>query len=398
MQCFINATHSRTHDYHILGRVYSNMGTLCHLAEEYPLSYDMYERCSEMFLRNRDSLLYYYGLNEMAFIRAEQGDKEKTLFLLDDITRKCSENQVLNAVWGTKAIMYKNVERYDSAIYFANKIKRYEAYKSLYHIIKAQSFSRLGITDSAIAYANLVLSDPLSSYQNKFNALYIISHKDSTLTKDSIRNIASRREDIRYYEYEPNKEKLTKAVQLLEQDLHRKPDMRWLYAVIVTVGVIGLSLFVYIRRKRKQHQLLTQQINELEGLNEAAKQNHERMVQEHNAYTENIEEQIENQCAVLRQSSTFRKDVSWKDFDKMCSVINNQLFFLANKLKQLDVLSEKEIRLCILIVIDFSYKEIAEILPYSLSGLGKFKYSTAKKLSSDTKNMRRMLIKIAIGE
>ena len=70
MQCFINATHSRTHDYHILGRVYSNMGTLCHLAEEYPLSYDMYERCSEMFLRNGDSLLYYYGLNEMAFIRA----------------------------------------------------------------------------------------------------------------------------------------------------------------------------------------------------------------------------------------------------------------------------------------------------------------------------------------
>ena len=29
MQCFINATHTRTRDYHILGRVYSNMGSIC---------------------------------------------------------------------------------------------------------------------------------------------------------------------------------------------------------------------------------------------------------------------------------------------------------------------------------------------------------------------------------
>ena len=39
MRCFINATHSRTHDYHILGRVYSNMGDLCHLAGDFQLSY-----------------------------------------------------------------------------------------------------------------------------------------------------------------------------------------------------------------------------------------------------------------------------------------------------------------------------------------------------------------------
>ena len=44
MQCFINATHSRTRDYPILGRVYSNMGDICHIAGEYSLSYDMFER------------------------------------------------------------------------------------------------------------------------------------------------------------------------------------------------------------------------------------------------------------------------------------------------------------------------------------------------------------------
>ena len=85
MQCFINATHSRTRDYHILGRVYSNMGSICHLANEFPLAYDMYEHSAEMFLQNGDSLLYYYDLNNMAFELAEQGKKEECLKILHDI-------------------------------------------------------------------------------------------------------------------------------------------------------------------------------------------------------------------------------------------------------------------------------------------------------------------------
>ena len=42
MQVFIDATHSNTRDYHILGRIYSNMGSICHLAGDFSLSYDMY--------------------------------------------------------------------------------------------------------------------------------------------------------------------------------------------------------------------------------------------------------------------------------------------------------------------------------------------------------------------
>ncbi len=74
MQCFINATHSRTRDYHILGRVYSNMGSICHLAGEFQLSYDMYEKSANCFLANGDTLSYYYGLNDMAFEKAMLAD------------------------------------------------------------------------------------------------------------------------------------------------------------------------------------------------------------------------------------------------------------------------------------------------------------------------------------
>ena len=85
MQVFIAATHSHTRDYHILGRIYSNMGSICHLAGKYSLSYDMYEKSAHVFLQDGDSLSYYYLLNDMAFELAEQGKKEEVFSMLSII-------------------------------------------------------------------------------------------------------------------------------------------------------------------------------------------------------------------------------------------------------------------------------------------------------------------------
>jgi hypothetical protein len=331
----------------------------------------------------------------MAFELAEQGKKDEALAIIADIEIMCADKWVLIKTLETKADAYLYVQRYDSAIYYAQMLYRCDNYGPTSLLIAAQAYSLMEEKDSAVYYAELVLNNSLE-IKDINNALYILTNDDEQKSKESIRQTASNRADVQKL-LEIRQGKLSQAVQLLEQDLHRKPDMRWLYAVIVTVGVIGLSLFVYIRRKRKQHQLLTQQVNELEGLNEAAKQNHERMVQEHNAYTENIEEQIENQCAVLRQSSTFRKDVSWKDFDKMCSVIDNHFFLLTANLRHLQVLNEQEIRLCVLVLFDFNRNQIADLLPYAKNGVGKFKYRVAQKLGTEGKNLRKYLISMAIN-
>ena len=116
MQVFIDATHSHTRDYHILGRVYSNMGSICHLGGEYQLSYDMFEKSANMFLRNGDTLSYYYGLNEMAFELAEQGKKEETVRLINDITTNCNDKFVHRKTTETKALLYRNIGLYDSVV------------------------------------------------------------------------------------------------------------------------------------------------------------------------------------------------------------------------------------------------------------------------------------------
>ncbi|MEE1095714.1 MAG: hypothetical protein UH084_03965 [Paludibacteraceae bacterium] len=153
MKVFIDATHSRTRDFHILGRVYSNIGSMCHLASEYQLSYDMFAKCADCLLQNGDTISYYYGLNEMAFELAEQGKKEETLALLDSITRNCNDKNVILKTWETKAEMYLNSCQYDSAIVIVDTMLRSGYNSPTGLLIKAQAFSFLETTDSAVYYA-----------------------------------------------------------------------------------------------------------------------------------------------------------------------------------------------------------------------------------------------------
>jgi tetratricopeptide (TPR) repeat protein len=382
MQCFINASHSRTHDYHILGRIYSNMSDLCHLASEFPLAYDMYERSGEMYLRNGDTLLYYYDLNNMAYELAEQSRKEETLEMLSKIESQCPDKYVLAKVQETKAEMYLKCQQNDSAIYWAHQSLAIDDTNPTCVLIKAQAFSRLEMNDSALFYANIVLNNPYASKQNIFNALYYTSHLDSTLSSKDVCTLTSQREDIRYYEYEPQMKKLKDAVRLLQQTLMHKPNLTWLYTLLGTLLAGAVLISWYISRKHKKHELLSQQIDDLEtGYADLRK---------------NRTTQIEHICATLRSSDSLSEDLNWKNFNQLCIFVNEHFYLLASKLQQKKILNETEIRLCVLVLIGLTRSDIANILPYALNSVGKLKDHTAKKLGTTGKNLHDFLLQMAV--
>ena len=394
MQVFINATHSHTRDYHILGRIYSNMGDIAHLAGDYQLSYEMYEKSGDMYLKNGDTLLYYYDLNNMAFELAEQGKKEEVLALLKIIENQCSDKNVLAKTWETKANMYESVEQYDSVLLMIEKFP----YSAMCYVYKARAFEHLGQIDSALYYAKKMMTLSDASEQNKYNMLYIILNYDTTLVNDDIIALSSQRSDIETDVLIPLHNKWAIAVQLIEQDLNRKPNIVWLYAVCITLFITGLILWIYRHYKRRTHQSLTQQVNELKHINNVAKQEHEQIVQEHTEYQNDLLSQIENACGIFYQSHHLQNDLSWSDYDQMCKIVNQQFFFFAQKLQNSHLLSEREIRLCILVLIGITNsKQLADMLLYSESGIRNFKNRTAKKLDTNSVELRNKLLKIAIG-
>ena len=384
MQVFINGTHSRSKDYHILGRIYSNMANMCRLGDYHDDAYKIYQFSSEMFSRAGDSLLYYYALNNMAFEKAELGKKEEALSILDSITSGCHNTAILTKTWETRAEIYRMVSQYDSAIYCAHVLQSQGNRELTGTLILAQSFSMLEMHDSALHFAYIVLADSQASYQNIFNALYIVSHNDSTLSNNSIRDIASHREDIRYYDYEPLKEKLTRAVQILQQDLTRTPNIMWLYAIIGTLIAVGIVATIYVERKRRRHQLLSQQISDLENMNKET--------------IDDMLVQLENRCAMFRSSTHLKEDLCWNNYEKLCVVINQQFYLLALKLQQLEEINERDVRLCALVLLDLSHATIADLMCVEESSVGKLKERTARKLKTSRKNMRQVLINIILGD
>ena len=383
MQAFINATHSRTRDYHILGRVYSNMGSICHLAGDFPLSYDMYERSANCFLADNDSLSYYFLLNDMAFELAEQGKKDEAYMILDNI--RVIHSDLFVGTMLTRAVACKKVQQYDSTIYYTSVVREQGTYASEILLNRAQAYSLMGQKDSAVFYANMLLATHYDVY-DQCNALYILTNDDSSQSINSIRKNAADRADSQKI-IENKKSKLSQAVQLLQQDLARKPDWRWLYLLIaVALFVCSSLVLIHLWRKRKLHQQISEEIE--------IRQSHVNTLSlRQEEHRRQLLEGVETICANINESENWKKELCWNNYSQMCEMVNLRIYGFVTCLSPF-CLSEKEVRLCILILLKAGTEKMVDSIPYAKSGLGKFKLTTARKLGTTTREMRNFLLNL----
>ena len=379
-------------DYHILGRIYSNMGTMSHLAGEFELSYEMYKTASEQILKTDDSTSYYYLLNDMAVELAEQKLQNETLSLLKKIDAECTNTDVLTKTWETKAILFRNLAQYDSAIYAARQLYSNGYSAATGYVIDAQSYWHLEMYDSALYYAKLVMAHPYAVDQDKYHVLYILMKHDSSTDLDA--------EVI-----EPLLQQLSAAVEVLRQDLDKKPHYMYLCFLLASIFlIIGVAWIAknHVKKitklEQKKHQHLTKKntdiradIEQLQTSNKALLQENNDLLTKHSAYCEEIVREIENNCMAIRQSKDWKQELHWKDYKALCKTVDHYFMLLATKLKATNKLEEKEIRLCILVMLEMDNITIAKTINYAPNGVGKYKYRIAQKLGTKIKDMRQFL-------
>ena len=97
---------------------------------------------------------------------------------------------------------------------------------------------------------------------------------------------------------------------------------------------------------------------------------------------------------MLRRSAQVRTDLQWYDYHLFSEACNTQLSGIVSKLERRG-LSEREIRICVLVMIGFSYAEMADILYRAENGIGKDKYMIAKHLGIRAKDLKKRLQQIA---
>lgn len=366
MQAFIDASHSSTTDFHILGRIYSNMGDLCHMAEEFTLSYDLFEKSANMFLRSGDTTAYYYALNDMAIELAEQKDSIHTIMLLDSI-RSYSDYPLQHKTLETEAILNQGLLHHENVIILIDSLLNTEYKDVLGLVMKARAYYFLNIIDSAECYAHKALS--LEPNNNATIAAYYILTHDNNLSADSLLELSSLRADLqKAWAY--SHAKFAQAAQLVELDIHKEPEKRHIYTVFVLMVFLAIIIILVIRNRRRKCQMQKQIIS----------MNHK--------HAEDVLVSIKKHIDVNDLNNTLH----WKNYTSMKSDADLYMGGMVSKLEAKG-LNETEIRFCILTVLDFSLKRIADTIHYSFpSGIKTLKKRTSDKLKTTPTELKSYLL------
>lgn len=352
MQAFSAATRCHTCEYAVKGRAYSNMATMCRIGERHDLAYALYEQSAIQFVDSKDMKAYAFALNNMAWEQAVLGNKEKAIQLADSALACYPDDAVCLKISESRAAACLYAEEYDSVLYYTQQMPLNSVY---FDILRAQAFTFLGNNDSAIYYAKRVLQKTTNP-RYLDDAYYILTHCDRTADADDIRGLAVTRSDIQY-NLERNDPEWIIAIQMAEQALEaQNPKQKriWfcgLIAIFILFGAI-LACWLYFRRKR---------INS-----------------------------VEQQCLQLKKSPNLREELHWNDYAQFSAACNARLNGIVDKLDKKG-LSEREIRISVLILIGFTYAEMAEILFRAESGIGKDKYIIAKRLGVSVKELHKTL-------
>ena len=366
MRAFIRATHCETDNESLLGRVYSNMANMCRQADDHRTAFEVYKLSAEHFAKSYDSLTYAYALNNMAWEQAAMGHKPQALALVDSAVSCYPYFPLTEKVIETKAAACFFAQEYDSVLYYTAP-----SHGSDYLLmLRAQAFSFLQMDDSASWYAKELLPRTTNPFYLD-DLYYILTHNDAAADKETLLCLSSERADVQKQIKERHGQ-LALAVNLLQQELNPEEPTRPIWFILLIVcGLALLGWLIFVAWQ--QHQLRA----------EKAKFEQTRI------------KELNDNRQLLLESEDIRQELEWNDFDALCREINKRFHGLAMTLQAQD-LNEQDIRICILVLIGLSHKEIAEMLNCSPKSIGKLKDVTARKLGVSGGQLQTKLEKITL--
>lgn len=355
MEAFIAATRVHSREYTFKARSWSNMATMCRMGERHDLAYSLYEKSLEQFALAKDTLAQAYALNNMAWEQAVQGNKNAATSLIDAALNLCADTAVEHKVLESRAAACLYAGEYDSALVYTKLAPSPSPY---FDILQAQAYTFLGNNDSALYYAKRVVTET-DNPRYLDNVYYILTFCDSTAQANEVRALAASRADI-LMNLERNRADWIEAMLLAENALTKpkKPLPWWYWLAWMAIVILIVDALAYgIPRRKKANSL-------------------------------------EQQCRMLRKSANLREELQWNNYPQFRAVCDERLSSIVSKLEQRG-LSEREIRICVLVLIGLSYAQMADVLIRAESGIGKDKYLIAKRLGVSVKDLQATLITIA---
>ena len=386
---YIKADRMKTKDWVLRGRINSCMGFICKQDSCFTEALEFYERANEAFVN--DERRYANGLVSIA----EQYVCLKEYAKADSVLQLAGQYNIDSAYYArmvdVQALASYNQQDYDSALMYLMKIEHYPRYMGArcysYHLI-VQCLYYMDQIDVSIPYAEYIIEH---SHQAGFksNAYYVlINHAEKCGNISEVAKYSYLREDadrrLRYV----TESYAEATIRLKDYIRHPHPSLYlWIGAgFVILMGGVGVWIY---RRKSKQVAAEKQQMEaELQTWKENILQKLDRdkedIMNEKRMIIRNIIMEYADEFAIGK--SVWNKD---KDVFRLA---DSCFGFVIHRLKHKYNLRNSELKICLVVLLDFPTKDCAKMTSYTEKGYPTIKRRLAERLGTSSGEMRDFLI------
>lgn len=383
-------------DYILRGRILTNIAYICQLEERWAIAYNIYQQAGNSFLKGNDTEAYSISLYSMAMMSAYAKSYESTFVLIDSICSNSRDSKIRIDAFVPAMQFYLRTHQYELAIQYADSLLKHNSHQSISWLTKAQAYHFLNQQDSACWYAEKVVAVD-SILLNLCNAYYILANDDVNADKELIKQRASTRADIQR-EMQHRQAELTQAVDyyLQQQQISKRRKIALFIGFFVLLGLLSAVLVLYSRRKKHKKDIISlhKKNRTLQLSNQDLQQTNMHLQSEQAEQYRQILSDIESTCQTLLANPNWMKVMQWDDYKSLCRNINVRFYRLEERLQAINSMKEQEVRLCVLVLMNLSHKEIAGILHCSHTSIGRFKENTAQKLGVHGGELRMRLLEL----
>lgn len=388
---YIKADRMKTKDWVLRGRINSCMGFLCKQDSCFTEALEFYLRSSCAFKESGSEWYYAHNLLNIAEQYVSMEEYQKA----DSVLHIASGYEIDSAYYASivdiKALALYNQQKYDSALVYLMDIEHYPRNMGArcysYHLI-VQCLYYMDHVDLATPYAAYIIEH---SHQAGFksNAYYVLI---------KYAELFNQIEQLAYYSYlREDEDRLVQqytksyaeATAILKDYIFNPYPFLYLWigvGCIILMGGVGVWIY---RRKSKQVVAEKQQMEaELrtwkENILQKLDRDKEDIMNEKRMIIRNIIMEDADEFAIGK--SVWNKD---KDVFRLA---DSCFGFVIHRLKHKYNLRNSELKICLMVLLDFPTKDCVKMFSYTEKSYPTIKRRLAERLGTSSGEMRDFLI------
>ena len=395
---YIKADRMKTKDWVLRGRINSCMGFICKQDSCFAEALEFYERACQAHQKSDNMWYYAHNLLNVAEQYVNLGEYNKA----DSVLLLASNYDVDSAYYAdimdVKAMALYNQQLYDSALFMLLSIRDYPrnidarcySYQLIMHCYEFQH----KLTE-CIYYAYYIINNSYNpSYRSNAYFFLMYDAKNRNAVEEFARYSTYREDEDRILRHvaESYAQASVKLRDYLNNpySIHAKEILIILFCVIViAIWAIWYSRKITNRKIVSEKKLMEQEIAKWkEGI--LQKMNEEKAIGE-----------IEKRKMILNVVMNYADEFAigkpiWDNDTNLFRLADSCFGFIIYRLKHTYHLRNSELKICLMVLLDFPNKEIARMVSYKEDSYPTIKRRLATKLGTSASEMRNFLLDLIV--